>query len=242
MMNYDELVSEYALHRMVHPEVLRALIVNGFLRPNSRVLDVGCGTGNYIMSISSIVNCSCWGVDLSRKMLEYARQRRHPVKLIQGNIESLHFASNSFDMVFSVDVIHHVQNRTHYINEAYRILKPGGKFCTVTDSEDVIRSRQPLSVYFPELVDIELRRYPSIAALRIWMEYAGFGALQEQFVEFTDNLMDIREYRERAYSALHLLPEEAFRQGVARMEADLQKGPIQRVSRYVLLWGTKVVQ
>ncbi len=237
--NYDKLAAEYAQHRMVHPEVLRNLLITGFPTIKSRVLEIGCGTGNYILAIKSIVGCECWGLDPSKKMLDVANQRSPAVALQQGRAEKIHLASSTFDLAFSVDVIHHVQGHKTYVQEAYRILKPGGKFCTVTDSEWIIRNRQPLSNYFPELVEIELNRYPRVEKLHTWMEAAGFKDIIEHTVEFTDDLIDIREYRERAYSALHLLSEADFQRGIARMEADLAKGPIQRTSRYILIWGTR---
>ncbi len=239
LLAYDGLAAEYAQYRMVHPEVLRDILVTSMLMPSSRVLEVGCGTGNYIVAIRSIVGCACWGLDPSLKMLEEARRRRQAVALQRGRAERLHFATGTFDLVFSVDVVHHVEDGRRYVADAHRVLKPGRKFCTVTDSEWIIRNRQPLSNYFPELVDIDLNRYPRMEDLRDWMADAGFGGITEHVVEFADDLIDIREYRERAYSALHLLPEEAFQRGIARMEEDLRHGPIQRISRYVLVWGTK---
>jgi ubiquinone/menaquinone biosynthesis C-methylase UbiE len=237
--NYDGLADIYAQYRMVHPEVLRDVMVSSMLLPTSRVLEVGCGTGNYIVAIRSIVGCECWGLDPSFKMLEEARRRRQAVILQQGCAESLHFAAGTFDLVFSVDVVHHVEDAQRYVAEAHRVLKPGRKLCTVTDSEWIIRNRQPLSNYFPDLVDIDLSRYPRMEALRAWMAEAGFGGITEHVVEFTDDLIDISEYRERAYSALHLLSDAAFQRGIACMEDDLRQGPIQRISRYVLVWGTK---
>jgi ubiquinone/menaquinone biosynthesis C-methylase UbiE len=237
--DYDGLASEYAQYRMVHPEVLRDILVTSMLMSSSRVLEVGCGTGNYIVAIKSIVGCDCWGLDPSLKMLEEARRRRQAVALQRGRAERLHFATGTFDLIFSVDVVHHVEDGGRYVAEAHRALKPGRKFCTVTDSEWIIRNRQPLSNYFPDLVDIDLSRYPRMEDLRMWMEDAGFGGVTEHVVEFADDLIDIREYRERAYSALHLLPEDAFQRGITRMEEDLQEGPIQRISRYALVWGTK---
>ena len=138
-----------------------------------------------------------------------------------------------------MDVIHHVDDRLVYFREAYRMLRTGGKVCTVTDSEWIIRHRQPLTVYFPETVEMELRRYPRIAELRDIMERVGFGEVTENTVEFAYRLTDIQAYRDKAFSALRLIPEEAFQKGIERMEQDLGTGPIQCVPRYLLLWGTK---
>lgn len=46
-MNYDRLANEYAQHRQVHPEALRMLLTQGALDASAKVLEVGCGTGNY---------------------------------------------------------------------------------------------------------------------------------------------------------------------------------------------------
>jgi len=205
----------------------------------SKVLEVGCGTGNYILALEALVGSSCWGVDPSEQMLSRAGERSRTIHFQLGKAERLDFAPDFFDLVFSVDVIHHVGSRLAYFQEAYRVLRAGGKVCTVTDSEWIIRHRQPLAVYFPETVEIELGRYPRIAELREVMERVGFGEIAESTVEFAYPLTDIQAYRDRAFSALLLIPEEAFQRGIDRMEQDLRTGPIQCVPRYLLLWGTK---
>jgi ubiquinone/menaquinone biosynthesis C-methylase UbiE len=172
-------------------------------------------------------------------MLSRARERSRTTHFQLGQAERLDFPQDFFDLVFSVDVIHHVGDRLAYFREAYRVLRAGGKGCTVTDSEWIIRHRQPLAVYFSETVEIELSRYPRIAELREIMERVGFGEMTESTVEFAYPLTDLQAYRDKAFSALHFIPEEAFQRGIERMERDLCTGLIQCLSRYLLLWGTK---
>jgi hypothetical protein len=136
-------------------------------------------------------------------------------------------------------VIHHVVNRPAAYRQAYRVLGAGGRVCTATDSAWIIRHRQPLSTYFPETVDLELARYPRIATLRAMMAQAGFDEMAEGTVEYPYTLTDIQIYRDKAFSALHLISEEAFRRGIARLERDLEAGPIVCMPRYTLLWGSK---
>ncbi len=71
------------------------------------------------------------------------------------------------------------------------------------------------------------------------MRQAGFTDLRQQTVEYAFTTTDIQAYRDRAFSSLHLISEAAFQAGLRRMQADLEKGPIQCVPRYLLLWGTK---
>ncbi|MFQ5611741.1 MAG: class I SAM-dependent methyltransferase [Anaerolineae bacterium] len=239
MIDYDKIAREYAQHRQLHPGVLEALLAAGGIDAASQVLEVGCGTGNYIIALNALAGCACWGLDPSQEMLARAQNRSDAIDFQQGRAEALDFAANSFDLVFSVDVIHHVERHPAYFREAHRVLKPGRKLCTVTDSEWIIRHRQPLAAYFPETVEVELRRYPRIAVLRDLAARAGFRQITPETVELPYSLTDIQPYRDRAFSALHVIPAEAFRRGLDRMERDLQSGPIPAVSRYLLLWAAK---
>ncbi len=71
------------------------------------------------------------------------------------------------------------------------------------------------------------------------MEQVGFGQVTEELVKFHYQLTDVQAYQDKAFSALHLIPEDAFQRGIERMERDLRSRPIPCVSRYVLLWGTR---
>ena len=238
-IDYDKIASEYARNRRVHPEVLRDLLLSSGISKASRVLEVGCGTGNYITSLEASTGCLCWGIDPSQEMLSKAKATSEIVDFQLGKAERLSFSTGFFDLVFSVDVIHHVDNRLAYFREAYRVLKAGGKVCTGTDSEDIIRHRQPLSIYFPETVEVDLKRYPRITELRDIMKGLGSNQISENTVEFVYQLEEVRAYRDKAFSCLHLIPEEAFKRGIERMKKDLRAGSIPAVSRYLLLWGTK---
>jgi ubiquinone/menaquinone biosynthesis C-methylase UbiE len=239
MIDYDKIASDYARHRQVHPKVLEGLIITSGIGADSRVLEVGCGTGNYIVAVQGLVNCSCWGIDPAEQMLSMAGYGSAKVNFQSGIAERIDFSRDFFDLVFSVDVMHHVGHRLAYFQEAYRVLKTGGKVCTVTDSEWIIRHRQPLAAYFPETVEVDLGRYTPIAELRRIMEQVGFGDITEDTVEFCYQQTDIKPYRDKAFSCLRLISEEAFQSGIERMERDLRIGPIQCVPRYLLLWGVK---
>jgi ubiquinone/menaquinone biosynthesis C-methylase UbiE len=138
----------------------------------------------------------------------------------------------------STDVIHHIGDRDAYFREAVRVLGPGGQIVTVTDSHDDIPRRRPISSHFPETVAIELQRYPPIPRLLAEMARAGF--IEPRLVQVSReyDLADISPYRERAFSSLLLIEEEAFRRGISRLEADLAEGPIPCVSLYTIIWGT----
>jgi SAM-dependent methyltransferase len=156
-----------------------------------------------------------------------------------GWAEELPLVNSNLDLVFSVDVIHHVPDRAAYYGEVARALRPGGRVCTVTDSEEIIRRREILSGYFPETVERELARYPRLTQLEAWMEGAGLVGFHVVTVEQAFELSTAQPFRDRAYSSLHLISEEAWRSGLERLERDLARAPIRGASRYACVWGHK---
>lgn len=238
-LDYDRLAPEYARHRGVHSGLLERLLTVPGLTAAHRPIEVGCGTGNYILALREQAGCAIIGVDPSAAMLARSRGRSADATVVQSRAESLPLAAGSADLIFSVDVIHHVVDRAAWFSEAARVLRPGGWLCTATDSADDIRRRQPLSSYFPETVPVELARYPAIETLRQEMAEAGFERIEEEQVERTYPLTDFTPYRERAFSSLHLISDDALERGLARMETDLRQGPLAAVSLYTLLWGRR---
>ena len=236
-IDYTCLATEYAQHRRVHPQVLKSLIETGPIDGATRVLEVGCGTGNYSLALVEATGCQSYGIDPSPAMLAQAENRSPEATFQLGHAEKLDFPDSYFDVVFSVDVIHHVRDRAAFYREARRVLKPGGGFCTVTDTEAIIRSRQPLAVYWPETIAPELERYPSLATLQSLLAEAGFEQITTSEVEFAYPITDLQAYRDKAFSALHLIPKTAFQRGIQKMTQDLATGPIEGRSRYILLWG-----
>ncbi len=241
MIDYNKISENYSKHRQnIHPEVLKGLLYNCEYDDTSNILEVGCGTANYIIAVESLTGSNCWGIDPSEKMLSVARERSNNIHFQLGRAEQLDFSADFFDLIFSVDVIHHVEGHLEYFQEAFRTLKLGGRICTATDSEWVIRNRRPLATHFPETIDVELARYPRIQALTKLMRQAGFTDIKDILVEFSFDLKNIQSYRDRAFSSLHLISEEAFHIGITRLEEELdEKGYIHCISRYTLLWGTK---
>jgi len=238
-IDYDRIASEYAAHRKVHPGVVAELIGHSAVTSGSKVLEVGCGTGNYAVAVRVLVGCSVWAVDPSEEMLARAKERSAEINFTLGTAEKLVFPSRSFDLVYSVDVVHHLSSQIDFFTEAHRVLNADGLICTVTDSEWIIRHREPLSVYFPETVENELKRYPRIDELKKTMTEVGFSEVTESMVEFRYELRDAQAYHDKAFSSLHMVSKDAFELGIERMERDLRNGPIKCTSRYALLWGTK---
>jgi SAM-dependent methyltransferase len=239
-MTYDEKTSsEYARLRQIHRPALAALIAGAGVQARSRVLEVGCGTGNYISALQAETNCIAYGIDPSLEMLTKARSRGGPVEWVCASAEQNGLADGEFDFVFCVDVVHHFGDRSQAFHETERLLSNGSLFAIVTDSEEMIQNRTPLSVYWPETIEIELARYPSTDALQTDLRDAGFADLRREEVRAVVLLTNSEPYRAKAFSCLRLLSEQAYQRGLERLEADLAKGPIPSISRYLLCWAKK---
>ena len=236
-LDFDQRASEYARHRTIHPGVVNELVDSGLFTPQTRALDVGCGTGNYAAALTKATGCRVSGVDPSQRMLDRARDAAPWESLVQGKAETLPFRDDAFDVVMSTDVIHHIRDRDAYFREAARVLSPGGHIVTVTDSHETIPRRRPLSSHFPETISIELQRYPPVPRLLEEMARAGFVETHVVEVSRDYDLDDIQAFRDRAFSSLLLIEDDAFRRGIGRLEADLARGPIPCVSLYTVIWG-----
>jgi ubiquinone/menaquinone biosynthesis C-methylase UbiE len=238
-IDYERAAAPYAQHRDIHLGVLAELIAGAAISGETRVLDVGCGTGNYARALQRETGCRISGIEPTDAMRANARNAANWDVIVQGSAESLPFPDASFDLVMSTDVIHHVGDRPAFFREALRVLDHGGRIATVTDSTEDIARRRPLSSHFPETVAVEQQRYPTIGTLQAEMTAAGFQALPLGHTEMEYDLTRITAYRDRAFSSLHLIDEDAFQRGIERLDADLASGPVPSLSLYTIVWGEK---
>jgi ubiquinone/menaquinone biosynthesis C-methylase UbiE len=105
------------------------------LRSGEQVLDVGCGTGTLALEVYPRVGGTgrVAGIDPSAGQIARARtkaDRRHvPVEFQVGVIEQIPFPDETFDVVFSTLMMHHLPDplKRQGLGEIARVLKPGGR-------------------------------------------------------------------------------------------------------------------
>ncbi len=107
---------------------LRALF-EGLLRASGRpidsILDVGCGSGSS-KQIYEVAAPNYVGIDLSDVAIRIAKQLHPQSDWKIGDATDLPFENDSFSAIAFSSVLHHIPNRTVAMQEAYRVLKPGG--------------------------------------------------------------------------------------------------------------------
>ena len=97
--------------------------------PHGRVLDVGCGTGLLATRLAE-AGYEVTGVDPSEGMLEILAARTPEVDAVSGSGTSLPFQDDSFDVVLSVAVMHHIadaEDVRQTLFEMIRVVRPSGR-------------------------------------------------------------------------------------------------------------------
>jgi tRNA (cmo5U34)-methyltransferase len=100
-----------------------------------RVLDIGCGAGNYTLKLLQILpNLDVSLVDLSGPMLARAAERIRPVtageiEIFQADIRELDLGEERFDLITAAQVFHHLRGDEEWLSvfaKCWRSLRPGG--------------------------------------------------------------------------------------------------------------------
>jgi arsenite methyltransferase len=106
----------------------------GRLQPGERVLDLGSGAGTDSLVAAQMVGASgrVTGIDMTPEMLERARRSAEEmgavnVEFVEGEVETLPFPDESFDVVISNGVIDLVPDKDAVFSEIFRVLEPGGR-------------------------------------------------------------------------------------------------------------------
>ncbi len=227
-VNYD-LASEYFDDVRINlPEVLEVwtenLIKWGEISQGQKVLDVGCGTGRYSLEIMKRTGAEVFGLDSSKGMLSKACEKS-PGLWIYADAQRLPVPDETYNTVILMLVLQHVDDEPQAISEAYRVLKPGGKFVVVTVSHG--RIRRHMMRHFPGMVSLDLKRFLSIPELKWHIQDAGFTGVHSHRTKNTPQVQTVEEiigrFRKRYISTLVLLSQEEFEKGLAIFEKRLRK-------------------
>lgn len=97
------------------------------------VLDAGCGVGGSSIYLSKKIGCKTHGITLSENQVESASKNalkanvQDRAKFSQQSYLETNFDDETFDVVWAVESVCHAPDKSLFFNEAFRILKPGGR-------------------------------------------------------------------------------------------------------------------
>lgn len=131
-----------------------------------RVLDIGCGTANYL-SVQELAFRNCqveWhGIDLSTEMLSIANSKTQAI-LTQGRAEHLPFRSNTYDYIVLNFSFHHFVDKRSSVNEIVRVMK-NKSVVRMFSIEPSQSEKWWIYQMFPGTLDADLERFWTLSEI-----------------------------------------------------------------------------
>lgn len=113
----------------------RALIEAAAIGSGTRVLDVGCGSGEFLRVMASR-GAEVVGIDPAPVMLTLARRTVPDADIRQGDFSALPWPDGSFDVVTAVNALQFADDMVLALREAARVLRPGGRIGIANWADD----------------------------------------------------------------------------------------------------------
>lgn len=120
---YDRIAPGYdELHGEEQERKLTAFLDRVTLKPNSTILDVGCGTGRSILFFEGMQ----WhGIEPSAGLIAHANPEAKN-RILQGRGEDLPYPEGSFDVILSLTALQNYTDPAKGVEEMHRVCKPKG--------------------------------------------------------------------------------------------------------------------
>ena len=230
--DYSRQALTYDTTRGASPSVLAPLLEALAGAPGPRLLDIGGGTGNYAVALRERGGFQPTVLDLSEAMLERARGKDLPT--VVGDAAALPYPDESWDAAIMIAMLHHVPDWRAAIEEAKRVLVPGGRLAKVGWAREHVEHVTWVNGYFPTARTMMLEHHiPFAEALE---PLPGAQVIPFEFTDHVDGsmaalqrfpalLLDPEIHRQTSYFerlATHV-PDE-LEAGLARLAADLRSG------------------
>ena len=167
----------------------RRLAASAAVRPNDRVLDTCCGTGDLALACEEAGGVVT-GLDFSESMLERARVKSASIEWLQGDALSLPFDDGSFDAATVGFGVRNLADLPRGLAELRRVLRPGGRLACLEITRPAGVLRPFFRLWFDGVVPAagkvlpggraytylpaSVRRFPGPTELAVLLEEAGF--------------------------------------------------------------------
>ena len=155
--HYNQVARVYDLRydtscgKVYHRHICRHML--DWIPRGKLLLDLGCGTGLFMRRYGELGGTAV-GLDISRGMVEAAREQGRWFEYLVGTAEVLPFRDGTFDAVSCVLAFSYLGNPAWMLGEAFRVLKPGGILAVSTLSRSVITSLVPAIYRLGEKMEI----------------------------------------------------------------------------------------
>ena len=128
---YNEAYFQQGVEKQEKTLVRYLELLRSFLSPSATILDIGCGSGRLVKLLKRQGFTRIFGIDIALSALKSSEVEKLNLTLASAE-EGLPFASESFDVIFFLDVIEHLRQPFEALQEIYRVLKPDGVLLLTT--------------------------------------------------------------------------------------------------------------
>lgn len=242
-LNYQHIADGFFHTHTVNRRIFYELLSQFSTKKPLKVLDFGCGTGNYIKAMRENTCYDVYGVEPCEEMIAYAITNNPHITIKKGNHEAIPYPDNYFDYVYMTNVVHHVDNLPLMYKEIYRVLKPTGILCICTESRWQLLSKYWIR-YFPSIIVKDLQRFPSILTLQYIarkkkMYPLKITQIKERKWSFITDFL-IKQITERSMSVLNLLSDTEYNRGKTKiLTAKKRRTKHLCLRGYTFLWFKK---
>lgn len=112
-----------------YPLKLCNYLINKYaISEKSKILEVGVGRGDFLIAFNNLGH-DTYGTDISNESIDLLSELR--IKICDVENKQLPYVDNFFDVIFNKSLIEHLHNPKNFLQEALRVLKPGGIIITM---------------------------------------------------------------------------------------------------------------
>jgi demethylmenaquinone methyltransferase/2-methoxy-6-polyprenyl-1,4-benzoquinol methylase len=125
---FDNLSADWDSHHMNNDEKISAIATAANIRPGAKIADIACGTGVMTAELLSRNPSKILGIDLSKKMIENAREKFADPRLELVASDLFDVKETGFDLAIIYNAYPHFPDKQKLVNHIFEMLNDGGRF------------------------------------------------------------------------------------------------------------------